>query len=183
SHISHTSKVRACKCKIGKLVKSFTRLTRGAAPAPLVGKCDGSGQELNLVDAHKIDAVVGRVGQHQHVAHGAQQGDPLEHQRPGHDGDLAAEVALGQGGQQPGGAAALVVGAGAGTGAAPAGVGAGGEALGQDLLDGLEVVGGGLVGGDVPGGGGGGGLQGHGGELAQGHLGGGDSGASLWGRI
>src|SRR5699024_6201290 len=66
---------------------------------------------------------------------------------------------------------------------APAGVGAGGEALGQDLLDGLEVVGGGLVGGDVPGGGGGGGLQGHGGELAQGHLGGGDSGASLRGRI
>ena len=59
-----------------------------------------------MVDADEIDAIVFVVGQHQHVARGAQQGDPVEEQGAGGQGDPAAQVALRQGGQQAGGAAA-----------------------------------------------------------------------------
>ena len=85
------------------------RRRRQKSPLPEDPGGDGrSAQELHLGRAHEVDALVAVVGQYQHVAQGAQQGDPLEDELACGQGDLPAQVVVGQQGQNAGGAAAVV---------------------------------------------------------------------------
>lgn len=130
---------------------------------------------MDLSRADKVNALRFVVGQHQYIAQGSQQGNPLEDELPGSQGSLPAQVAVRQHAEYTGSTAAILTVTAARAYAAPAVAGI--EPLAEQLLEAAVIPSGGLWRGHVSLGSTRRHLEGDGRQLTQGHLGGGHSGS------